>query len=64
MMRLVSILGLWCAALHAGTTSPIADLRPATAASCLSLTLDTGWRLDDFGWTIAGDLSGQHPNVL
>ena len=63
-MRLVSILGLWCAALHAGTTSPIADLRPATAASCLSLTLDTGWRLDDFGWTIAGDLSGQHPNVL
>lgn len=30
----------------------------------LSLALDSGWRRDDFEWTIAGDSQGRHPNVL
>jgi opacity protein-like surface antigen len=37
---------------------------PASRSWDIALTLDTGWRHDNLQWTIAGDTSGRHPNIL
>lgn len=52
------------ASLFAGAIAPTALIEPPARAWELSLTLDTGWRHDDFQWTIAGDTSGRNPNIL
>jgi hypothetical protein len=40
-------------------------LNPARAADIKTdLTLSTGYRVDDLGWSIAGNISGTNPNVL
>jgi len=39
--------------------------RPAQAADIKTdLSLSTGYRVDDFSWNIAGNVSGTNPNVL
>jgi hypothetical protein len=39
--------------------------RPAQAADIKTdLSLNTGYRVDDFSWNIAGNVSGTNPNVL
>ena len=48
--------------LHAGT--PPEPVQVRTVSPEISLTLDAGWRHDDFQWTIAGDRHGKHPNIL
>ncbi len=66
LLALAPALLLPCVGLQAGPLPPkgVVETAPAPKAWELALSLETGWRQDQFQWTIAGDLSGRDPNIL
>ena len=51
------------AVLHAGAPFAAVESKAPSQWEFL-LGTDAGWRHEHFEWTIAGDLSGRHPNIL